>query len=64
MDLTADRAGFLMCDDLSTAVEMIRASDPNSSGMTTDERVEAIYRYSVSEQYFGARRALGIGIDT
>jgi tetratricopeptide (TPR) repeat protein len=62
VDLTADRAGLLLCDDLATAVEVIRASDPSSSSVAAADRVEEIYKYAVSAQYMGARRQLGIGI--
>jgi hypothetical protein len=62
VDLTADRQGFLMADDLATAVEMIRASDPSSSSVPQADRVEEIYKYAVSEQYLGARARLGISI--
>jgi hypothetical protein len=63
IDLTADRSGLLLADDLQTAVEMIRASDPRTSAVSTEERVEEIYRYAVSERYFEVRRKLGIAID-
>jgi hypothetical protein len=63
VDLTADRSGLLLADDLQTAVEMIRASDPRTSAVSTEERVEEIYRYSVSERYYEVRRKLGIAID-
>jgi tetratricopeptide (TPR) repeat protein len=62
IDLTADRAGLLMSDDLATAVEMVRAADPASSSVTPEQRVEEIYKYAVSDQYFAARKALGIAI--
>ncbi|HVU04393.1 MAG TPA: protein kinase [Polyangiaceae bacterium] len=62
VDLTADRAGLLLSDDLATAVDVIRASDPASSSVTQAERVEEIYKFSVSEQYLGARERLGINI--
>jgi tetratricopeptide (TPR) repeat protein len=62
VDLSADRAGLLMSDDLSTAVEVIRAADPASSSVPQEDRVEEIYKYSVSEQNLGARKALGVAI--
>jgi hypothetical protein len=62
VDLTVDRAGLLLSDDLATAVEVIRAADPASSSASAEQRVEEIFRYSVSEQYFAARKALGIAI--
>jgi tetratricopeptide (TPR) repeat protein len=62
VDLSADRAGLLMSDDLATAVEVIRAADPASSSVPQSERVEDIFKYAVSEQYLTARKALGISI--
>jgi hypothetical protein len=62
VDLSADRAGLLMCDDLATAVEIIRAADPASSSVSAAERVEEIYKYAISDQYLGARQKLGIAI--
>ena len=62
VDLTVDRAGLLMSDDLATAVEVIRAADPASSSVSPEQRVEEIYKYAVSDQYFAARKALGISI--
>ncbi len=62
VDLSADRAGLLMSDDLATAVEAIRAADPAGSSVPAEDRVEEIYKYAVSEQYSLARKALGISI--
>lgn len=62
VDLTADRAGLILSDDLASVIEAIRASDPASSSLSAEERVEEIYRYAVSEQYLGARECLGIAI--
>lgn len=62
VDLTADRAGLLLADDLSTALEVIRTSDPASSTVSPDDRVEEIYRFVASEQYLTARERLGIAI--
>lgn len=62
VDLSADRAGLLLCDDLATAVEVIRAADPASSSVPAADRVEEVYKYAVSEQYLEARKRLGIAI--
>lgn len=62
IDLTADRAGLILSDDLASVIEAIRASDPASSSVSAEGRVEEIYRYAVSEQYLGARECLGIAI--
>jgi tetratricopeptide (TPR) repeat protein len=62
VDLSADRAGLLMSDDLATTVEMIRAADPASSAVSQEDRVEEIFKYAVSDQYLAARNTLGIAI--
>ncbi len=62
VDLSADRAGLLISDDLAVAVELVRASDPASSSVSQDERVEALFRYVVSDAYLEARQRLGIAL--
>ena len=62
--LTADRAGFLLAHDLETAVAVIRASDDASSAVSTQDRVQELVLFSVSEQYFHLRQQLGISVDS
>jgi tetratricopeptide (TPR) repeat protein len=64
VDLTADRAGFVVAHDLETAVEIIKASDETSSAVPNQERLKELVLYAVSEPYFGLRRKLGITIDS
>ncbi|HEY6559794.1 MAG TPA: tetratricopeptide repeat protein [Polyangiaceae bacterium] len=64
VDLTADRAGLLVADDLETAFEIIRASDEHSSAVPIDERLSELLLYAVSEPYFALRKRLGIAIGT
>jgi len=63
VDLTADRAGFVLCNDLELAHEMIKAADEASAGVRQSERLREISLFSVSPQYFALRRRLGINID-
>lgn len=63
IDLTADRAGFLISNDLELAQEMIRAADEASSAVPQKDRLKELVLYSVSEEYFAVRRRLGIHID-
>ncbi len=63
VDLTADRTGLLLTNDLETALEVIKASDPAASSVTTQERQKELVLYSVGESFFELRRRLGIGID-
>ncbi len=64
VDLTADRAGLVVADDLETAFEIIRASDEHSSAVPIAERLSELLLYAVSEPYFALRQRLGIAIGT
>lgn len=63
VDLSADRAGFLLANDLELAREMIDASDEASSVVRKEERARELLLFSVSEAYFHLRRRLGAAID-
>ncbi|MEZ4225689.1 MAG: tetratricopeptide repeat protein [Polyangiaceae bacterium] len=64
VDMTADRAGFLLAHDLETAVEIIKASDEASSVVGGQERLKELVLFSVSEQYFNLRQKLRIAVDS
>jgi hypothetical protein len=64
VDLTADRAGFLLAHDLETAVAVIRATDADSSALSQDERFQELLLFSVSNSYFELRQRLGIAVDS
>ncbi|AKT40939.1 serine/threonine-protein kinase [Chondromyces crocatus] len=64
VDLTADRAGFLLSNDLELAQEMIKASDEASAALPHKDRLKELLLYSVSEEYFALRRRIGINIDS
>jgi hypothetical protein len=61
-DLTADRAGFILCHDLETAIELVRASREGTSSVPTDDRVQALVLYSISTEYFRVRDRLGVAV--
>ncbi len=61
VDLTADRAGLLLSDDLQTAVQQIRLESDDSLVPTSD-RVREIVLYSVSPEYFDVRARLGLAV--
>jgi hypothetical protein len=63
VDLTADRAGFILANDLEIADEMIKAADESSSAVQQKERLRELMLFSVSEEYFSIRRRLSINID-
>jgi hypothetical protein len=62
-ELTACRAGFLLCNDLEIASRMIQAEPPMGVvDLTPKEKVQELVLFSVSESYFRLREALGIQI--
>jgi tetratricopeptide (TPR) repeat protein len=63
VDLSADRAGFLVCHDLEVACEMIRASDESSAAVGHRDRIKELTLFSVDYHYFKLRNRLGIHID-
>ncbi len=63
IDLTADRAGFLLAHDLACAAEVMRATEDGSS-VPVKERMKELVLFSVSEEYFALRDKLGIRIDS
>jgi hypothetical protein len=63
VDLTADRAGFVVCHDLEVACEMIKASDESTASVPHRDRIKELTLFSVSTPYFELRKRLGINID-
>lgn len=63
VELTACRAGFLLCNDLETAARMLQALPPEGpTDLPAKEKVKELVLFSVSESYFQLREALGIQI--
>jgi len=62
VDLTADRAGFLLAHDLSMATEVMRATE-DASSVPTKERIKEVVLFSVSEEYFQLREKLAITVE-
>jgi len=63
IDLTADRAGFLLAHDLAVATEVMRATDEAAS-VSAKERVKEIVLYSISAEYFALREKLLITVES
>ncbi len=64
VDMTADRAGFVLAHDLETAVQVVKASDESSSAVPPDERFKELALFAVSPQYFDIRQRLLISVDS
>jgi tetratricopeptide (TPR) repeat protein len=63
IDLTADRAGFVLAHDLAAATEVMRATEEGAS-VPVKDRMKELVLFSVSEEYFALRDKLQIRIDS
>jgi golgin subfamily B member 1 len=62
VELTACRAGLLICGDLEIAKKIIAAEPQAPGDLPPQEKLKELLVFSVSSQYFGLRRSLGIAI--
>jgi tetratricopeptide (TPR) repeat protein len=59
-EITAARAGFLLCGDLEMAAKLIRAEPVVAGELAPSEKLKELIQYAVSDQYFLIRKTLGI----
>jgi tetratricopeptide (TPR) repeat protein len=59
-DITAARAGFVLCGDLELAAKLIRAEPVVAGELSPTDKLKELIQYAVSDQYFQVRRTLGI----
>ncbi len=62
VDLTADRAGFILASDLDTAAEILEVSDASASSLGPDQRYKELILFSTSPEYLALRRRLGVSV--
>ena len=62
-DLTANRVGLILCNDLQVAAKAIATEKTPQSTLSAKERLTDLLAYSVSEEYFAVRRHLGLSIN-
>jgi hypothetical protein len=62
IDITAARAGLLLCADLEIAKKIIAAEPQLPGDLPPAEKVKELIVFSVSEQYFALRKSLGIAV--
>jgi len=58
-DLTANRVGFIVANDLETAARAIATEGTALSSLPVKERLRDLLAFAVSEPYFAVRRHLG-----
>lgn len=62
-EISALRAGLLLCDDVETAVHMTQQiASESTSDLAPRDKIKEIVLYSISESYFRLREQLGIQI--
>jgi tetratricopeptide (TPR) repeat protein len=59
-DLTANRAGLVLANDLASAAKAIATETATTSSAPVKERLRDLLSYAVSEPYFQVRRHLGL----
>jgi hypothetical protein len=62
VDLTADRAGFVLANDLAVSLAVIKATPDDQSAVSQADRIRELRLYAVSEEYLRLRQRLGIAI--
>lgn len=62
VDMTADRVGFLLANDLEIASAVVKASPEDAAAISQKDRLKELHLYSVSESYLELRQKLGIQI--
>jgi hypothetical protein len=61
VDLTADRVGFLIANDLRSVIDIVKTvEDP--SAPSRERRMQELILYAVGESYFAVRERLGVAL--
>jgi len=61
-DLTANRVGLIVANDLETAARAVATERGASTTLSAKERLRELLAYSASEDYFAVRRHLGLEV--
>ena len=61
-DLTANRVGLILANDLESAAKAIATETASTSGLPVKERLRDLLAYAASESYFAVRRHLGLTV--
>jgi tetratricopeptide (TPR) repeat protein len=62
IEITACRAGLLLCADLEIAKKIVAAEQQLPGDLPPAEKMKELLVFSVSEQYFAVRKTLGIAV--
>ncbi|CAN0571863.1 unnamed protein product, partial [Laminaria digitata] len=59
---SANRAGFIFCDDLQVCEDYLNNEPQKTSGRTVADRMRALAEFSMSDEYVELRSILGINV--
>jgi hypothetical protein len=59
-DLTAGRAGLVLCGDIETAALLLATDPPGVTPLTPKQRLMELIHFTVTEEYFTIRQHLGL----
>ncbi len=63
-DLTANRVGLILSNDLETAARMVAVEKGTQTTLSAKERLRELLAYAASEEYFQVRKHLGLDVGT
>jgi hypothetical protein len=63
VDLTSDRFGFILCDDLRTALQTVEATGDQAAAVSASARTRALLEYAISREYLTLRDRLRLSLD-
>ncbi len=64
VELTACRAGLLLCGDLEIAKKIIAQEGQTPGGLTPQDKIKDLLVFAVSVEYCALRKVLGVAIQT
>lgn len=59
---TANRAGFVVCNDLVSADRVLQQETVAISGLTREQKRHALVEFALSDDYFSLRAGLGLAV--
>ncbi|MFH1130880.1 MAG: hypothetical protein V1754_06060, partial [Pseudomonadota bacterium] len=62
VEMTATRAGLILCNDLEVAARMVSTEPAVVGTLPAKEKIKQLVLYGVSEEYFSVRSRLGLNI--
>jgi hypothetical protein len=63
VDLTADRAGLVMANDLKSVTDIIKTvEDPTAP--PRERRLQELILFAIDESFFAVRRRLGVNLES